>query len=134
MKIREVHIRHWDIVFLFSFDTDDLESILDALLGADAPDSIIQHVSENVLAGEWDEGFTFSNPSLRRTVFAASEATSGPEMMDTVVHEIIHICQHIALEDGINPFSEKFAYLGGDISRTVSDVVCVLSCPHCSGA
>lgn len=134
MIVRKAHIRQWDILFLFSFDTDDLESILDALFWADAPDSIIQHVSENILSGEWNEGFTFSNPSLRRTVFAASEATSGSEMMDTIVHEIIHICQHIALEDGIDPFSEKFAYLGGDISRTVSDVVCVLSCPHCSGA
>lgn len=29
-------------------------------------------------------------------------------------------------------FAEPFAYLGGDIARSVSDIVCELSCPHCS--
>jgi hypothetical protein len=53
-------------------------------------------------------------------------------MMDSVVHEIIHICQHIATEDGIDPLGERFAYLGGDISREISDIVCELSCPHCN--
>lgn len=134
MIVREVHIRHWDILFLFSFDAKDMESILDALFWADAPDSVIRKTSENVMAGERNEGFTYSNPSLRRTVFGAGKATTGPEMLNTIVHEIIHICQHIATADGIDPFSERIAYLGGEISREVSDVVCKLSCPHCSGA
>lgn len=134
MIVREVHIRHWDILFLFSFDAKDMESILDALFWADAPDSVIRKTSENVMAGERNEGFTYSNPSLRRTVFAAGRTTTGPEMLNTIVHEIIHICQHIATADGIDPFSERIAYLGGEISREVSDVVCKLSCPHCSGA
>ena len=134
MISRKVHIRHWTILFLFSFDQYDMESIYDALLWAEAPDSIISNVSENVYAGNLNEGFTFSEPSLRRTVFATGLAESGPEVLDSVVHEIIHICQHIALEDGIDPFGEQFAYLGGDVSREISDIVCELSCPHCSGA
>lgn len=132
MITREVHIRRWTIVFLFSFDTYDMERIYDALLWAEAPDSIVSQVSENVRAGRLDEGFTYSDPSLRRTVFAIGKTSSGPEVLDSTVHEIIHIAQHIAVEDGIDPLSEEFAYLGGDISRTVSDIVCELSCPHCS--
>ena len=133
MIIRRVRIHHWDILFLFSFDESDMESIYDALLWVEAPDSIISHVSENVYAGRLNEGFCYSEPSIRRTVFATGAAESGPEMLDSIVHEIIHICQHIAQEDGINPFGERMAYLGGDISREVSDIVCELSCPHCSG-
>ncbi len=110
-----------------------MESIYDALLWAEAPDSIISNVAENVYAGNLNEGFTFSEPSLRRTIFATGLAESGPEVLDSVVHEIIHICQHIALEDGMDPLGEPFAYLGGDISREISDIVCELSCPHCSG-
>ena len=134
MIARKVHIRHWTIQFLFSFDKHDMERILDALVWADAPESIIQEVSENVRAGRLNEGFTYSEPSLRRTVFASGETTTGPEMLNTIVHEIIHIVQHIAIEDGIDPYSEDFAYAGGDIASTVSDIVRVLSCPHCSGA
>lgn len=133
MITRKINIRHWDILFLFSFDAYDMERIYDALVWADAPDSIIQQVSENVSADVLNEGFTYSNPSLRRTIFAIGRASSGPEVLDSVVHEIIHICQHVAIEDGIDPFGEPFAYLGGHISREISDIVCELSCPHCNG-
>lgn len=117
---------------MFSFDKRDKERILDALVWADAPDSILAHVSDNVSAGFLDEGFTFSNTRLRRSVCAVGRASSGPEVLDTTVHEIIHIAQHVAEEYGIDPYSEEFAYLGGDVSRTISDIVCELSCPHCS--
>ena len=134
MITRKVRIHNWTILFLFSFDQYDMERIYDALIWADAPDSIISKVSENVYAGRLNEGFTFSEPSLRRTVFATGLAENGPEVLDSVVHEIIHICQHVAMEEGIDPFGEPFAYLGGHISREISDIVCELSCPHCSGA
>lgn len=134
MIIRKVRIHDWTILFLFSFDRYDMERIYDALFWVNAPDSIISQVSENVYAGRLNEGFTYSEPSLRRTVFATGIAENGPEVLDSVVHEIIHICQHVAIEDGMDPFGEAFAYLGGDISREISDIVCELSCPHCSGA
>lgn len=133
MITRKVRIHDWTILFLFSFDATDMERIYDALLWVDAPDSIISRVSENVYAGRLNEGFTYSEPSLRRTVFATGIAENGPEVLDSVVHEIIHICQHIAIEEGMDPFGEPFAYLGGHISREISDIVCELSCPHCSG-
>lgn len=129
---RLIQIRRWQVLFLFSFDIDDIEEIWDALSWADAPMSVVSQVSEKVSAGRLDEGFTYSDPGLRRTVFAIGKTSSGPEVLDSTVHEIIHIAQHIAVEDGIDPFSEEFAYLGGDISREVSDIVCELSCPHCN--
>lgn len=132
MLARKVRIQDWTILFLFSFDADDMERIHEALVWVDAPNSIISQVSENVYAGRLNEGFTYSEPSLRRTVYAVGKASSGPEVLDSIVHEIIHICQHIAIEDGIDPFSEDMAYLGGDISREISDIVCELSCPHCN--
>lgn len=129
---RKIKIRHWQVVFLFSFDSKDMERIYDALIWAEAPDSIIQKIAENVSAEELNEGFTFSNPDKRRTVFGIGKTSSGPEVLDSTVHEIIHICQHVAIEDNIDPYSEEMAYLGGHISREISDIVCQLSCPHCS--
>lgn len=133
MFTRKVRIQDWTILFLFSFDQYDMESIYDALLWVEAPDSIISQVSKNVYAGRLNEGFTFSEPSLRRTVFATGAAESGPEMLNSIVHEIMHISQHIAIEDGIDPLGEDICYLGGDLAGMVSDIVCELTCPHCSG-
>lgn len=132
MIVRRLRLQRWDFEFYFSFDIYDKERILDALFWADAPDSLVSQVSENISAGRLNEGFCYSNPWLRRTVLGTGMASSGPEVLNSMVHEIIHICQHIALEDGIDPYSEEFAYLGGDIARDVSDIVCELSCPHCN--
>lgn len=131
MKTRVIHIRHWSIVFLFSFDTYDEGTVLDSLLWADAPASIDSKVSDVVSAGYLDNGFTFSNPDIRRSVVGVSKSSSGPEFLNTTIHEITHIAQHIANEDGIDPYSEEFAYLIGDITREISDIVCKMSCPNC---
>lgn len=131
MIARKIHIRHWTILFFFSFDARNLEDIEEALVWADAPDSIIGKVRENVLAERLNEGFTYSNPSVRRSVAAVGMASSGPEVLNTAIHEIAHIAQHICEEDEIDPMSEDFAYIIGDITIQVSDIVCELSCPHC---
>jgi len=131
MLIRKVHIRYWTILFLFSFDQYDMERIHEALVWADAPNSIISQVERNVQAGRLNEGFCFSNPSLRRSVVGVGMTSTGPEFLNSTAHEITHIAQHVAGEDGIDPLSEKFAYLTGDITSTISDIVCELSCPHC---
>jgi hypothetical protein len=131
MLFREIHIRRWNVMFFFSFDTFDEERILDALVWADAPGSIISKVSENIRAEHLNEGFCYSNPLERKSVLGIGKTTNGPEYMDTTVHEIVHVAQHIAQTDGIDPLSEDFAYLCGDLSETVSDIICKLSCPRC---
>lgn len=131
MTIRRVHIRRWDILFYLSFDTYDKERILDALVWAQAPSSVIQDVSENISARNPNEGFCYSEPLQRKTVIGVSETATGPEFLNSVVHEITHAAINIAKADRIDPYSEEFAYLIGDISHEISYVVCEMSCPHC---
>lgn len=131
MVSRSIRLRHWDIVFYFSSDSDKFGRIRAALLWADAPDSILRQVSDNLSAGRLNEGFCYSNPRERKTVISIGRTSSGPEFLDTVVHEITHVTQDIASTDGIDPFGEEFAYLAGDISHSISDVVCEMSCPKC---
>lgn len=33
--------------------------------------------------------------------------------------------------DGTEPLSEEFAYLVGDITHGVADIICRLACDHC---
>lgn len=94
---------------------------------------MLSKVSDNVRSGNLNEGFCYSNPMLRRSVVGIGETDSGPEFLDTTIHEIVHVAQHMAEKDGIDPFSEELAYIAGDISREISRVVCEMSCPHCRG-
>jgi hypothetical protein len=131
MKTARVNINDWDILFLFSYEPTDLGSVTDALLWAEASDSINQRVRRGVLGGRRVEGFTFSNPSLRRSVSAIRHSDSGPQFLNTAVHEITHIAQDIINSDGIDLYGEELAYLVGDITNEISDIICEMSCPHC---
>lgn len=132
MLIRKIHIRYWTVLFLFFYDAQNSEDIEEALFWAGAPDSIVDHVQKNVNANRLDEGFCYSEPSVRRSVVAVGKTSTGPEFMNTTVHEIVHVALHIAQEEKIDPYSEELAYLIGDITHEVSDIVCELSCPHCN--
>ena len=132
MVLRTTAIRRWKIMFLFSYDASDWGRILDALIWADASDSIIEKVEGSISANGRNEGFCFSNPAIRRSVIGVGKTTTGPEVLNSTIHEITHLALHIAEEDKIDPYSEELAYLIGDISHSVSDIVCELSCPHCN--
>lgn len=131
MVVRRTYIRLWEIIFFFDFDADDKERIIHALVGAGAPVSIVSRVSRSIDDGKLNEGFTYSNPKLRQSVVGIGKTSSGPEFMNSTVHEIVHLAQDIAIAYKISLGGEEIAYLAGDISRSVSEVVCELSCPHC---
>ena len=131
MLIRRIQIRRWDILLFLSFDIYDKGCIQNALFWAQAPDSIKSRVSESISAGRLNEGFCYSNPNIERTVIGVGETDTGPEFLNTTVHEIVHAAQDIAHTRKIDPYGEDFAYLVGEICREISDVVCEMSCPHC---
>lgn len=133
MIVRKVNINDWSILFLFSYSEYDMDAIGDAIMRIGASDGILDQVEMNVEAGRLDEGFTVSNPRERVSVVGIGRTSSGPEFLDSVVHEIFHLVQDICIADRVSLKGEPAAYLAGDISRSVSDFVCELSCPHCRG-
>lgn len=126
-QIRYITIRNWNVLFFFGYDY----RLFDALEWAEAPEAIMKRVRGLVGEKDVNEGFCYSNPKLRRIIVGVGEASSGPEFLDTTIHEITHIAQGISKTDGIDCYGEDFAYIVGDISHEISDIVCEMSCPHC---
>lgn len=130
---RFIRTGRWEIVFFIAYGPSDWRAVSDALTWADAPRAIESRVKGNVLSGDDDNGFTYSNGVLRRCVVGIGRVSSGVEMLDSTVHELIHLSQDIALADGVSLAGEDIAYLGGSLSHGIADLVCELACPHCSG-
>lgn len=131
MESKSITIRNWDILFLCEYDVWDVDDIMSALSWADAPMAIHDRVFSNVVGGRLDEGFCYSNPSLRRVVAAMGRASSGGEFLSSFCHELRHIADDIAVTDGIDLTGEKIAYLTGEIARMLSNQVCRFTCDHC---
>ena len=131
MILRRIDIQDWTAIFLFSPDGYGDEEVYRQLVRCDAPDSIIKKVVGNLDRGHDNEGFTYSNPGLRRSVVYIGPTESGAEFLSTFVHELAHLVCHICSKDGVSLRGEKIAYLIGDIASRLSDIVCHYSCPNC---
>lgn len=68
---------------------------------------------------------------LRRALSWIGPQSEGKQWINTSVHEIVHVAVAIAAEKGIDPFSEEFAYLCGDITQEIADILCDLACDRC---
>lgn len=134
MITRTINILGWEAVFLFSSGRPDPEEVIGQLVGCDPPDSVILRVRSMLEGNRPDEGFTFSNPDMRRSLVYIGPTSSGREFLSSFCHELAHFVCDLCLEDGISLRGERVAYIQGETARRLSDVVCLFSCDHCRDA
>lgn len=134
MLLRRVDIQDWTVIFLFSLEGHEEEEVLRQLFYCKPPKSVANKVAENLEANRENEGFTYSNTEMRRSVVYIGPTNSGAEFLSSFVHELAHLVCDICITDRISLRGEEIAYLTGEIARRLSDVVCHFSCDNCSGA
>ena len=127
---RALRVHDWTVDFLFAHRRNDPEGVLAFLLSYGAPPSLVEQAEELMASGP-NCGFTFSNSDDRLCLSWIGPQTEGAEWVNTSVHEIVHIAIAIAQDEGIDTYTETFAYLVGDITQAVADIICRLACDHC---
>lgn len=127
---RALRVRDWTVDFLFAHRRNDPVGVLAVLRSYGAPASLVEQADELMAAGP-NCGFTFSNSDRRLCLTWIGPQTEGSEWVNTTVHEIVHVAIAISSDAGIDPYTETFAYLVGDITEQVSDLLCLLACDHC---
>lgn len=105
--------------------------ILDRMRSIGADNHILSRAHKNLMAGQLNNGLTFSNPSERKSVWVVALTSSAKEFFNTIVHEIRHLEQHIANEYDIEENSEEACYLCGDIALRLFPYCKQLLCEHC---
>ena len=124
-------IGRWHVEFFFAQDGYDIDALQDRLYDFGASVAVMRKAWDLMESGEDNTGFTFSNPVERLALVAIGPTTSGAEFLDTLVHEVHHLAVAIASELGIDLESESPAYISGDSTRELADIVCQLGCKHC---
>lgn len=60
--------------------------------------------------------------------------TSSPaEFLNSWMHEMQHLCRHVAAAFGIDPYGEEAAYLAGDVGQKMFPVARRFLCDCCRG-
>ncbi len=118
--------------FVFATERYDIDGILGCLYDAGAPGWVIDDAEGLMSAGDYNTGFTYSNPEIRRAVVVVGPTTSGAEFTNTISHELYHLAVAISGELGIDLEGEAPAYLLGDTLQSLVSIVCELGCDKCN--
>jgi hypothetical protein len=130
MTHRTIHIRGWRVdVFIDGREGGNgLDDMLDTLEAMGAPFNILARCDEMVVGGVPNQAFTYSNG--RRTCIYIGWTTSGEEFLNSMIHEIRHLVDHIAAFYGLDN-NEAVGYLSGDAALLLAEDICEHGCPHC---
>lgn len=131
MITRIIDILGWKIHWFFFSTSRDKEDISQCLEILGAEDSLLYKVRKDSYLDSYDYGFTYSNMSIKESVVVIGQTSSGQEFLNTFVHELTHITNHIANTYFMDLSGEEIAYLAGDIAMKVGDIVCKYSCNSC---
>ena len=127
---RAIRVRGWTLDFLFAYRRNDRDGVLACLRSYDAPADVMAEAESLMDAGP-NCGFTFSNGFRRSALTWVGPQASGASWVNTTVHDRVHAAVAIAADLGMDLYSEDLAYLVGDITEQVADLLCDLACDHC---
>lgn len=90
-------------------------------------DDIIEFLHEE----RKNSGCTVSDMENRHSVIVITRTSDAAEFNNTYDHEKGHLAMHICEADKINPFSEKYQYLVGEIGQKMFVAARHFLCDHC---
>lgn len=121
----------WHVDFFFSITHYEQQPILEVLSNLRASSSVIERIAQKMTDDKVNTGFTYSNAALRSSVVVIGKSSSGAQFLNSFCHELRHLTDDIALEEGMQISGEEPAYLTGDIALLLSDIVCHFTCDRC---
>lgn len=113
----------WRVELFTDFDCDDTDIILQALKNIDCDKDSLRKAEYNMWQCEKNTGLTYTSPAYRTSVAVVYKTTSFNEFLNTLSHEVAHICAHITRSFPIKLTEEEFCYMLGDL---MADVSCII--------
>ena len=121
----------WFVRVFYLIDKFPREEIFENLmeLGCDSDEAIkaVNQLEEDGL----NVGSINSNIYRRRSFIVIGKADSTDEFYDTFDHEKGHLAMHVCIADDIDPFSEDYQYLAGEIGKKMFKAAKELFCEEC---
>ena len=101
----------WLVVVFYAPNAEELAWVSDALLSVGEGVYATAEAIRTLLKP--NTGYTYTSYRSRSSVAVVSRATSLRQFLNTAVHELKHIVEHISTFYGVDPKSEEAGYLQG---------------------
>lgn len=133
MIIQDIYLDNYDWKVRVYYAVDDyyVEDIVTDLVKLQSSDRVISETRNFMYQKKYNIGFTYSNLNKRESLVIIGITSSADEFQNTFDHEKGHLAMHISRELNIDPFSEEFQYLTGEIGKAMFEYAKLFMCDHC---
>lgn len=133
MIIQELYLDNfdWYVKVYYAVDKYYSKEILNELINIGCKDEDLYSAKELLTSGKLNSGLTYSSFKHNSSIVVIGLTTSADEFQNTFDHEKGHLAMHIAKYYNIEPFSEDFQYLTGDIGIKMFKVAKHFLCDNC---
>lgn len=133
MIIQDIYLKEydWNVRVYYAVDRYYIPDILNDLLLIDCDEKSFFRIKDLIESERLNIGFTYSNTDRRASVMLIGVTDSADEFQDTFDHEKGHLAMHICSALHIDPFSEEYQYLTGEIGKQLFKEAKNFMCEHC---
>lgn len=134
MICRDLHIPKygWHVKLYYAVTCYHTADIIENLEEIECPEEFCRKAFDNLSSCQLNNGITYSNSRLRRSVVVIGLHSSPTEFLNSLMHELRHLEDHIMVALSMEPGGEEIAYLAGDIGGDLVEDVAMFICDcHC---
>lgn len=121
----------WSIRVYYAVHEYFISNILIDLLDTDCDEESFFKIKGLMETGNDNIGFTYTNTEMGASLMLIGKTDSSDEFQDTFDHEKGHLVMHISSALGIDPYSEEYQYLAGEVGKRMFKVAKKFLCDHC---
>ncbi len=133
MIVQNFYLEDWDwhITVYYAVDTYYVDEILEDLELIDCSRFELVKAEDTLLSGNYNIGLTYSNLKHKCSIVVIGITTSASEFQNTFDHEKGHLVMHISSAYKIDPFSEEYQYIAGEVGQKMFKVAKRFLCDDC---
>lgn len=133
MIVQDIYLEDydWSIRVYYAVHEYFISNILIDLLDIDCDEESFFKIKRLMETGKDNIGFTYTNTEMGASLMLIGKTDSSDEFQDTFDHEKGHLVMHISSTLGIDPYSEEYQYLAGEVGKRMFKVAKKFLCDHC---
>ena len=133
MIVQDIYLEKydWSIRVYYAVNEYFISNILIDLLEMDCDEESFFKIKRLMESEANNIGFTYTNTEMRASLMLIGITDSSEEFQDTFDHEKGHLVMHISSALDIDPYSEDYQYLAGEVGKRMFKIAKKFLCDHC---
>ena len=122
---------YWKVYVYYDVTSKDTIKIIIKLQELKLPKSYITSAYTTLISNILNQGLTETNSKLKESIVVFTKTTNASQFVNSFVHEIGHLSNHIAITYNLDLNGEEVQYIAGDIAQQMFKRCHTLMCDCC---